>query len=76
MMEGMNNGWGMGHGYGWIIGLIVLVVIIAVIVSAMTHKRKSPRPKYNSPQDILKKRYAKGKISRDEYDEKRKHISE
>ncbi|MDO8952488.1 MAG: SHOCT domain-containing protein [Draconibacterium sp.] len=75
MMEEMNNIWGMGHGYGWIIGLIVLVVIIAVIVSAMKHKRKSLRPKYNSPQDILKTRYAKGEISKDEYDEKRNHIT-
>jgi putative membrane protein len=75
MMEGMNNFLGMGNGYGWIIGLIVLVVVIAVIISAMTHKRKTTRPKYNSPHDILKTRYAKGEISKDEYDEKRNHIS-
>ena len=74
-MEEMNNFLGMGNGYGWIIGLIVLVVVIGVIVSAMTHKRKTTRPKYNSPQDILKTRYAKGEISKDEYDEKRNHIS-
>jgi len=70
-MDGMNNVWGMG--YGWIIGLIVLVVIIGLIVNAM--KKNSNRPKYNSPMDILKTRYAKGEISKDEYDEKRRHIS-
>ena len=74
MMDGMNNLWEMGNGYGWIIGLVVLVVIIDLIASVMKQK-KSNRQKYNSPQDILKIRYAKGEISKDEYDEKRRHIS-
>lgn len=74
-MDGMNNGWGMGDGYGWIIGLIVLVAFIGVIVSIMQRRKNSDRPKYNSPLDILKTRYAKGEITKDEYDEKRKHIS-
>ena len=74
-MNGMNNCWGMEYGYGWIIGLIVLVVIIGLIVNAMKQKRNSNRPKYNSPLDILKIRYAKGEISKEEYDEKRRHIS-
>jgi len=74
-MDGMNNGWGMGYGYGWIIGLIVLVAFIGVIVSFMQRRKNSDRPKYNSPLDILKTRYAKGEITKDEYDEKRKHIS-
>ena len=75
MMDGMNNGWGMGDGYGWIIGLIVLVAFIGVIVSVMQRRKNSDRPKYNSPLDILKTRYAKGEITKDEYDEKSKHIS-
>lgn len=74
-MDGMNNGWGMGDGYGWIIGLIVLVAFIGVIVSVMQRRKNSDRPKYNSPLDILKTRYAKEEITKDEYDEKRKHIS-
>jgi len=74
MMDEMNN-WGMGYGYGWIIGLIILIVVIGVIVSALSHRNNSKRIKYNSAHDILKIRYAKGEISKDEYDEKRRHIS-
>jgi putative membrane protein len=74
-MDGMNNFWGMGNGYGWIIGLLLLIVIIGVIVNVMKQKKNSNRPKYNSPLDILKTRYARGEISKDEYDEKRRHIS-
>ena len=72
MTDGMNSCWGMG--YGWIIVLIIVVVIIGLIVNAMKIKN-SNRQKYNSPLDILKTRYAKGEISKEEYDEKRRHIS-
>ena len=73
MMDGLNNGWGMG--FGWIVGLLVLVLFIGLIVNALRRNKNSTRPKYNSPQDILKIRYAKGEISKEEYDEKRRHIS-
>ena len=73
MMDGLNNGWGMG--IGWIVGLIVLAIFIGLIINAMRRTKNSNRPKYNSPQDILKIRYAKGEISKEEYDEKRRHIS-
>lgn len=75
MMDGMNNTWGMGYGYGWIIGLIVLIVVIGLIASTLQHRKNSNKSKYNSPHDILKIRYAKGEISKDEYDEKTRHIS-
>ena len=75
MMDGMNNFWEMGNGYGWIIGLFILIIVIGVIVSALQRRKNSNKSKYNSPQDILKIRYAKGEISKDEYDEKRRHIS-
>lgn len=74
-MDAMNNGWGMGYGYDWIIGLFILVVVIGVIVSALQHRKNSNKSKYNSTLDILKIRYAKGEISKDEYDGKRRHIS-
>jgi len=75
MMVGMNNSWGMGYGYGWIIGIFIFIVIIGVIVNALRHRKNSNKSKYNSPHDILKIRYAKGENSKDEYDEKRRHIS-
>jgi putative membrane protein len=71
MMNVTDNVWGMG--YGWIIVLVVLIFIVGAIVSAS--RKSSNRQKYNSPIEILKTRYAKGEISRDEYDEKRRQIS-
>jgi putative membrane protein len=74
MMDGMSNAWSLQIGYGWIIGLIVLVVFIGLI-SESNRRRKNASRKFDSPQDILKTRYARGEISRDEFDEKRRHIS-
>ena len=74
-MDGMNNNWGMGYGYGWIIGLFILILVIGLVLSALQRRKKSNISKYNSPQDILKVRYAKGEISKDEYHEKIRHIS-
>ena len=75
MMDGMSNAWGMNIGYGWIISLIVLIVIIALMSDASRRRKNANNQKFNSPQDILKTRYAKGEISKDEFDEKRRHIS-
>jgi putative membrane protein len=75
MMDGMNNAWGFEMGYGWVICLIVLVVIIGLTAESSRRRKNAREQKYNSPQDILKTRYAKGEISKDEFDEKRRHIS-
>lgn len=73
-MDGMSNAWVLEIGFGWIISLVVLFIII-VLIAESNRRRKYASSKFNSPQEILKTRYAKGEISRDEFDEKRKHIS-
>ena len=74
MMDVTSNAWNLEIGYGWIISLIVLVVFIGLIAES-NRRRKNANRKFDSPQDILKTRYARGEISRDEFDEKRRHIS-
>lgn len=73
-MDGMSNAWSLEIGYGWIISLIVLFVFIGLIAES-NRRRKNANRKFDSPQDILKTRYARGEISRDEFEEKRRHIS-
>jgi len=74
-MDGMSNAWSLQIGYGWIIGLIVLIVLIGLIAESGRRRKIAKNQKFNSPLDILKTRYAKGEISKDEFDEKRRHIS-
>jgi putative membrane protein len=75
MMDATSSAWVFNIGYGWIIGLIVLVIIIGLMSNANRRRKNASMQKFNSPQDILKTRYAKGEISKDEFDEKRRHIS-
>lgn len=70
-MYGMNNGWGMG--FGWIIGLIILGAIIWIIIKTINQNNK-PARLGKSAFDILKERYARGEISKEEFDERKKDL--
>jgi putative membrane protein len=72
----MYNGYGWG---GWVIGglillliLIAIVVIVALIVAAATRSRygggRMGKPEEQDPVRILKQRYAKGEVTKEEYD--------
>jgi putative membrane protein len=73
MMNGMNQAWGMG--LGWVIGLLVLVVLSWLIVKAVNQSKDQDQLNSNSPLDVLKKRYARGKIGKKEFEKKRIDIS-
>lgn len=63
----MNN-WNM-HGMGWIFWIILLGVVIWFI-----YYTSSQISQKDTPLDILKKRYARGEIDKEEYEEKRNVI--
>ena len=77
MMDGYNDSLGMGFGFWfeWVIGLIILFIIIGLVVKVVNQKNKLNRPVTKSPLDVLKDRYAKGEISKVEFEEKRSDIS-
>jgi len=66
-MNGFGHGWGMG--FGWLVPLL----IIALIYYLMQNKKDDSR---SAAQDILDKRYASGGISKEEYEEKSRHLRE
>jgi putative membrane protein len=73
----MQGGWdragnyGCSFGYGgmfmWILFLIVLAVAIYFIVKNVRSKNVTGQA-MEAPMDILKKRYAKGEITKEEFD--------
>lgn len=72
MMNWMgNNGYGMGHGFGWIFMIFFWGIIFIIIFYGVKYLSKNSTDKGNgqSPEEILKRRYAKGEISKDEYEE-------
>jgi len=74
-----NNGYGMMGGVGWfgfIIGIIILIIISLTVyfVIKLILKNNSTIKNIEFPIDILKKRYAKGEISKKDYELIKKDI--
>jgi putative membrane protein len=79
--------WG-GSGFGWFSGPITLIVVIGVAVAVvvllvrwrggMGHASSQVAQGVagKSPLDILKERYARGDIDKDEFDERRKVLGD
>ncbi len=67
------GGWGhmMYNGYGGGFMWLLLIVIIGVLIYLVIQNTKSKGKMGNleeTPIDILKKRYARGEITKDEFD--------
>jgi putative membrane protein len=69
----MHYGFGYGGMFMWIIFLIVIGLLIYFIVQAQKTKGQS-LTQNESPLDILKRRYAKGEIAREEYERMKKDL--
>jgi len=70
-----HNGLMGGMWYGWIFWLVILVIIGWVIVNQMNkNKRDSQLPQQESSLDILKRRYAKGEIAKEEFERMKKDL--
>ncbi len=81
---GQYGGWGMmgpgmmgGFGWGWFMpifmilfwGLIIWAVV--ALVRGLSGSRGSDSPAADSALEVLKRRYARGDISKEEYEEKK-----
>ena len=63
----MHYGFGYGGMFMWIIFLIAIGFLIYFIVQAQKTKVQTPTQS-ESPLDILKKRYAKSEINKEDFD--------
>jgi putative membrane protein len=82
----MQNMWGGGlfmGPWGWILILIVIGILIYLALGRGGYRsrdwpedrRSGERSIVETPLDVLKKRYAKGEISREEFEQMKKDIS-
>jgi len=68
----MEHGWIFGmHISWWVIFILLSIVFLAFFEAEPKHKAKKRR---QSPLDILKKRYAEGEISTQEFKERKAHL--
>jgi putative membrane protein len=77
MWGGMDGwGWGMGivHGLLWW-AILVLGIIVLVRFLAGEPGRPGAQAPADTALDILKKRYARGEIGREEFEEKKRDLA-
>jgi len=70
---------GFGMGFGWIFGLLILFLIGWFFMKGFNPGSTSTgtslvQRETESALDILKKRYARGEISKDEYEQMKKDL--
>lgn len=71
MWNEMGGWWGMG--FGWIVPLFIIAMVVWMVTAR--YRGGSGAPSRNSALEILKERYAKGELSREEFESMRKEIA-
>jgi putative membrane protein len=68
--------WGGGMWFGWIFWLVIIGLIIWLLINQSNRNRNQNyiNPHLESPLDILKKRYAKGEITKEQFEQMKKDI--
>ena len=77
--NGPMGNWGhmMGYGYGGGFMWLILIIVIGILIYFVLHASKSKGFTGSSTEtalDILKKRYAKGEITKEEFDKMKADI--
>lgn len=73
-------GWGhmMGPGFGGIfMWILLLIAVVLIIYFLMRVSREGGHgTSHETPLDVLKRRYAKGEITKEQFDEMKKDLKE
>lgn len=69
-----NSGWGMGFGWPFMVFFWILTIIGIVYLVKLIAGNAKGGEKHETALDILKKRYAKGEINKEEFEEKKKDL--
>jgi putative membrane protein len=74
MMYGYQDMMGWGGGIGMIAFWIIMLIVFVLLVKLYTSQSSVRMEKEESPIEIIKKRYASGKIDKEEFEQKKKDL--
>lgn len=68
--------WGhMHYGFGGVLTWLLVAAVVAVVIFLIVKGSKAGGESEETPLEILKKRYAKGEISKQEFEKIKKDIT-
>lgn len=79
-MYGGRGGTGYMHGWGWGFGILAalfwlaVLVLVCVLIWRLLADRRRDGTGRESPMEILERRYARGEIDRQEFEEKKRDL--
>jgi putative membrane protein len=76
MMGDWGGGWGWGMGFGWIFMILfwALIILGIVALAKWLFSASGSRGSDKRPLEILKERYARGEITREQYEQLRRDL--
>lgn len=75
MMWDMHDGWGWWMMFGWI-WMAIIVALVVWAVAAVTTRRDDTRAGGEpTALEILERRYARGEIDHEEFEERRRRLA-
>lgn len=79
-MDSMTHMWGFGMGLGWVFMILFWVAVIIVIIALVKwfffsgFGGSSNQDRKETALEVLKKRYARGEIDKDEFEKKKRDL--
>ncbi|MBE0593365.1 MAG: SHOCT domain-containing protein [Gemmatimonadales bacterium] len=71
-MDGWGWNWGMGmiHGLWWVLVILGIIALVRLLGRSYGGTPVQPGPAFETSLDVLKMRYARGEILKEEFEEK------
>lgn len=69
----MYHDWMGGMWFGWILWIALFALVVWIVLKAPA-RRNGTSSMYESPIEILKRRYAAGEITKEEFERMKKEI--